>query len=178
MICWRVHPIFIGTGYLAIKKTKSKQVKKYLSEIKGIHPGLFIARELRRRKISKSDFARSIGEHPRLLIALTNTKRKMTEQLAEKIGKQLKINKNSLLWLQHQYELCRYNDKKETKIPDLSIIRPALFWDTRIETIKWEKQKKAIIKRVFERGSEAEKIEIKRFYGSAKIKRILHETAR
>ena len=47
----------------------------------------------------------------------------------------------------------------------------------KIETIKWEKQKKAIIKRVFERGSEAEKIEIKRVYGSAKIKRILHETA-
>jgi len=153
-------------------------MKKYLSEIKGIHPGLFIARELSRRKISKSDLARSIGLHPRIIIDLTNSKRKMTDLLAEKIGEQLKIKKNSLLWLQHQYELCRYNEKKETKIPNLSIIRPALFWDTRIETIKWEKQKKAIIRRVFERGSETEKKEISRFYGSAKIKRILHEAAR
>ena len=153
-------------------------MEKYLSVIKGIHPGLFIAHELNQRQISKSDFARSIGENPRIIIDLTNSRRKMTEQLAEKIGKQLKIKKINLLWLQQQYKLCRYNDKKETKIPDLSIIRPALFWDTRIETIKWEKQKKAIVKRVFERGNEAEKKEIKRFYGSAKIKRILIEAAR
>lgn len=153
-------------------------MEKYLSIIKGIHPGLFIARELSQRQISKSDFARSIGEPPRIIIDLTNSRRKMTDQLAEKIGKQLKIKKNNLIWLQHQYELSRSKDKKETRIPDLSVLRSALFWDTRIEAIKWEKQKKAIVKRVYERGNEAEKKEINRFYGLAKIKRILHAAAR
>lgn len=105
---------------------------------------MLIARELSRRKISKSDLARSIGENPRILIDLTNVKRKMTEQLDEKIGKHLKINKKSLLWLQHQYELCRYNDKKETKIPDLSIIRPALFWDTRLKPSNGRNKRKPL----------------------------------
>ena len=57
--------------------------------------------------------------------------------------------------------------------PNIEIFRPALFWDTKIETIDWVKQKKAVIKRVFERGNEIEKNEIKRFYGEASINNII-----
>ena len=52
-------------------------------------------------------------------------------------------------------------------------LRRVLFWDTKMENIDWEKQKKAVIKRVFERGDEIEKEEIVRFYGQEKINNIL-----
>jgi len=51
--------------------------------------------------------------------------------------------------------------------PDLSLLRPVLFWDTKMGKIDWHKQRKAVIKRVFERGNEIEKNEIIRFYGLA-----------
>lgn len=57
---------------------------------------------------------------------------------------------------------------------DLPQLRPVLFWDTKMESIDWEKQKKAIIKRVFERGNEIEKNEIIRFYGAKIVDSILN----
>lgn len=44
-------------------------------------------------------------------------------------------------------------------------LRPGLFWDTKIDQIDWVGQRRAVIERVIERGSEEEKAEIKRFYG-------------
>jgi hypothetical protein len=57
--------------------------------------------------------------------------------------------------------------------PDLSKLKRILFWDTTFEKIDWQQQKKAIIKRVFERGDEEEKEEIARFYGPETIKQEL-----
>ncbi len=48
-----------------------------------------------------------------------------------------------------------------------------MFWDTDIIIIDWSKQYKAVIQRIFERGNEAEKEEIIRFYGQEKIKMAL-----
>lgn len=42
-----------------------------------------------------------------------------------------------------------------------------------MENIDWEKQKKAIIKRVFERSNEIEKEEIVRFYGQDEVNNLL-----
>lgn len=56
--------------------------------------------------------------------------------------------------------------------PDLSRLRPGLFWDTDINTIDWQGQKRAVIERVIERGSEEEKAEIKRFYGEKAFNKI------
>jgi hypothetical protein len=39
-----------------------------------------------------------------------------------------------------------------------------LFWDTDITKIDWQKQSAAVILRIFERGNDIEKEEIKRFY--------------
>jgi len=58
--------------------------------------------------------------------------------------------------------------------PELSLLRPALFWDTKIDKIDWQKHKKAVIKRVFERGNEKEKNEITRFYGKQTVDEILN----
>ncbi len=57
--------------------------------------------------------------------------------------------------------------------PDLGIIRKILFWDTDIHKIDWQKQCKAVIQRVFERGNDEEKKEIERFYSLDKIQEAL-----
>jgi hypothetical protein len=45
-----------------------------------------------------------------------------------------------------------------------------LFWDTDITKIDWQKQSAAVILRIFERGNDIEKEEIKRFYKSELIR--------
>jgi len=40
-----------------------------------------------------------------------------------------------------------------------------IFWDTNFNKIDWNKNKKAVIKRILERGNETEINEIIRFYG-------------
>jgi len=62
--------------------------------------------------------------------------------------------------------------------PNLALIRKALFWDTDINKIDWNKQYKAVIQRVFERGNEEEKLEIKRFYGNNVVEKVLSENTR
>ena len=42
-------------------------------------------------------------------------------------------------------------------------------------SLDWEKQKKAIIKRVFERGNDIEKNEIIRFYGTKTVDDLLNK---
>ncbi|KDN55648.1 DUF6922 domain-containing protein [Flavobacterium seoulense] len=66
--------------------------------------------------------------------------------------------------------------KSRTFFIDLPTLRPVLFWDTKKSTIDWEKHKKAIIKRVFERGNEMKKKEIIRFYGSEMVDMILKKS--
>ena len=62
--------------------------------------------------------------------------------------------------------------------PNLALIRKALFWDTDINKIDWNKQYKAVIQRVFERGNAEEKLEIKRFYGDDVVEKVLSENKR
>lgn len=78
--------------------------------------------------------------------------------------------------LQVFYEIKKIKGKhKNNSHPNLSLIRPGLFWDTDINKINWERYKKSVIKRAFERGNEEEKSEIQRFYGNKTVKNILQE---
>jgi hypothetical protein len=53
---------------------------------------------------------------------------------------------------------------KSSEKPDLSLIRPVLFWDTDVEKINWQRSRTSVLKRVQERGNEIEKKELQRFY--------------
>ena len=78
--------------------------------------------------------------------------------------------------LQVYYDIEEEKKKQNKSRTDLPQLRPVLFWDTKINDLDWEKQKKAIIKRVFERGNEMEKNEIIRFYGTKTVDAILKLT--
>jgi len=146
-----------------------------LSIIKGLHPGFYLERELKRRRLAKGRFAISIQEYPQTLGSITKGKRKMNTGLALKIEKALGIEEGFLMVLQVYYDIANENKKLNLSHPDLSKLRRVLFWDTEIQKINWILQKQAVINRVFERGNEDEKNEILRFYGADEVNKVLNE---
>ncbi len=77
--------------------------------------------------------------------------------------------------LQIFYEIKGHKHKLlENVNPNRPKLRRGLFWDTDIEKIDWQRQRRAVIQRVFERGNSEEKEEITRFYGNSEIKQFLN----
>ena len=142
-------------------------IKKY----KGIHPGFVLERELKKRKLKKGPFALSLREYPQVLGAITKGKRGMTAELSLKIDYALGLEEGTMLVLQAYHEIKQEKENGNFSIsPDLTVLRKILFWDSDINKIDWQKQYKAVIRRVFERGNDDEKNEILRFYGEDKVK--------
>jgi plasmid maintenance system antidote protein VapI len=146
---------------------------KTQATIRGIHPGIILERELKRRNLRKGPFALSINEFPQTLGSITKGKRRMNIPLALKIEHALDIEEGYFMMLQVYYDIEQEKRKYPTVRPDLSKLRRVLFWDTDIEKIDWQKQKRAVIRRVFERGNAQEKKEITRFYGKKEVEGIL-----
>ena len=149
----------------------SFQLEKY----KGIHPGIILERLLAKKEISQRPFALSIAEHPQTINAITKGRRNLNTALALKIEKELGLEEGSLALLQTYYNIAE-EKKKTLHTPNLSNLRKSLFWDTDISKINWDKQYKAIIQRIYERGNDAEKKELELFYGASKIKTALRLT--
>ncbi|WP_373495211.1 transcriptional regulator [Aquiflexum sp.] len=136
-----------------------------IQHIKGIHPGVFLDRELKKKGLSKGPFALSIGEYPQTLSAIIHGKRKMNTSLALRIEESLGLEKGTLMLIQVYHDIKQEEDKKKLKIkPDLSKIRESLFWDTDINNIDWFNHKQFVIDRVMERGTDEEKDMINNFY--------------
>ncbi|WP_428400319.1 helix-turn-helix transcriptional regulator [Niabella insulamsoli] len=138
-----------------------------------MHPGIVLERELKRHSIKQRPFAILLNEHPQTFNAITKGKRGLPVSLAVKIEKELNLPEGSLAILQTYYDINQAKQKLKSASPDLSKLRKALFWDTDINKIDWEKQYTAVIQRVFARGNDAEKKEMKRFYGIAKVKSVI-----
>lgn len=150
------------------------KIEEQINALKGIHPGIFLARELKKRRLSGNDIALILGSNPQTINDFISGKRSLSKLLAAKIEHELQLNDGLLSALQRHYLLKKNMDKHDSIAkPDIKKFRRTLFWDTRIESIRWNEQKPAIIKRIFERGNEQEKQEIIRFYGKSIIEHIL-----
>ena len=149
-----------------------------IDKYKGIHPGIILERLLTKRGISQRPFALSIDEYPQTINAISKGKRKLNTPLALKIEKKLNLEEGTLALLQTYFEIKEEKNKLEKNTPNLNLLRTSLFWDTDISKIDWQNQSIAVIKRVFERGNEIEKEEIKRFYANEKIKEALSKAIR
>ena len=147
-------------------------MKTELNYIKGIHPGLVLERELNKRNLRKGAFALSLQEYPQTITAITKGKRGMNTALSLKIEKALGIEEGYFMILQVFFEIMEEKRKLNNRA-NIPKLRPVLFWDTKMGTLDWDKQKKAIINRVFERGNDIEKQKIIRFYGAETIDNLL-----
>lgn len=148
-------------------------MKTILEKYKGIHPGVILERELRKRNLKKGPFALSLNEYPQTVNAITKGKRGLTPSLSLKIDNALGLEEGTMFILQAHFEIKKEKQKTDSKQhPDLSIIRKIIFWDTDINQIDWKRQYKYVIQRIFERGNNEEKKEIFNFYGKDKIKEI------
>jgi addiction module HigA family antidote len=142
-----------------------------IEKIKGVHPGAVLRRELQRRGIESKQFALSLGEYPQTINAISKGRRGINPALSIKLGHALNTDDEYFTLLQAYYDI-----EKERSIllenqakPNLTKIRKILFWDTDINKIDWQKHKKVVIKRIFERGNDSEIKEIIAFYGKETI---------
>ncbi len=142
---------------------------------KGIHPGKILLRELNKRAIKQRPFALSLCEHPQTFNAITKGKRGISTSLALKIERELNLEEGTFVILQAWYDIRKIKQMEMQVTPNLSVLNKSLFWDTDINRIDWQRQYRAVIQRVFERGNELEKNEISRFYGAEKIKKAVME---
>ncbi|TKG94235.1 addiction module antidote protein, HigA family [Puteibacter caeruleilacunae] len=147
-----------------------------LIKIKGIHPGAILRRELKKRGIKGKELAFELKEHAQTISAILNERRGITPNLSIKLSSVFNVDIDYFMQLQACYEVNRLHTKTiKSNKPDLTKFRHVLFWDTDINNIDWQKNKKAIIKRIFERGNEMEISEIINFYGKDMIKSIIKE---
>lgn len=145
-------------------------VESRFEKYKGIHPGVVLARELKKRSIRQRPFALDIGEHPQTFNAIINGRRDLNTALALKIEKALSIEEGTLMILQVFHYIKKEKEKIQNDKPDLSLFRKSLFWDTDINKIDWLRQYRAVVQRVLERGNKQEIDELERFYGRAKMR--------
>ncbi len=139
--------------------------------LKGLHPGLFLQRELGNRKLKSGQFAESIGEHPQTLSAIIRGRRSMNTPLSLRIEQALGLEEGFLMTLQVYYDIAEEKRKLSANHrPDLTKFRTTIFWDTAIENIDFTAHRGYVINRIFERGNEEQILEIIRFYGIETIK--------
>lgn len=149
-----------------------------IDKYKGIHPGIILERLLNKKGISQRPFALSINEYPQTINAISKGRRKLNTPLALKIEKKLNLEEGTLALLQTYFDIKQEKIKAKQLTPNFDSLRKSLFWDTEISKIDWQKQSIAVIKRVFERGNDIEKEEIKRFYTNEKVKEALSKAMR
>ena len=153
-------------------------LEKNISLLKGIHPGIILERELKKRKLPKRRIALAIGEYPQILGDITKGKRRINPALSIRLGNALGMDESFFSVLQAYYDIEQQKKKQaRDDRPDLTLLRPVLFWDTDMNSINWDKSKASVIRRIFERGNDREMTEIIRFYGKGKVQSILDQVS-
>ena len=149
-----------------------------IDKIKGVHPGMVLERELKARKLKKAKFALEIQEYPQTINAVTKGMRGINPALSIKLGRVLGCDSYYFQVLQSYFEVeteKKLQSLSKGMCPDLTRIRPGLFWDCDMNKLDWQKNSKAVILRIFERGDDDEIAEIIRFYGKELISKTLKE---
>ena len=140
-----------------------------LHKIKGLHPGLILRRALHSQRLKGSELAASINEHKQTISAILNQRRGINPSISIKLSKKFNVDEDYFMLLQASYDVKCVSKNEIQDRPNLSNFRKIIFWDTDINTIDWNKNKRAIIQRILERGNEQEINEIIKFYGKPLI---------
>lgn len=151
--------------------------EQYL-QFSGIPCGAVLNRIMTKEGINQSQLAERSGiVRQRICDYLTNRKR-ITVEASLNLEKALRIGIEGFFYrIQANHDIYVYIKKQAASYhPNLNYYRKALFWDTTIENLDWDKNKEWIIRRIFEYGSEEEILETIRFYGKEAVIKALSET--
>ena len=144
------------------------------NRVKGIHPGAILKRELKKRRIKSIQLAKEIGEHPQTINAISKERRGINPKLSYKLGEFFKISEDYFMLLQAAYEVSIIKKSKLNNINPLKgKFRDSIFWDTKLELIDHQKNKRSIIQRVLERGTHQEIKNLIKIYSLNTIKQEL-----
>ena len=140
-------------------------MNNHIEIIQGIHPGKFIGRDLKKKNITQRKLAEQTGISFQTINAIIAGKRNLTTEQSLRIAHVMGYEEAFLALLQTYYNIEKIREKElDTLYQGTPRIRKSLFWDVDFDTINWGKYKKAVIKRVLQRGSKDELEEIVRFY--------------
>ena len=132
--------------------------------------GDVVSAYLKEKGMSQAELARRTGLNKQTISAIIRGRRAMNIPLSLRIENALGLEEGLLMTLQVHHDIANVKRRLSQSIrPDMSKIRPALFWDTTLEKIDFSAHKHYVINRVFERGTEEEIKEIIRFYGRETI---------
>jgi addiction module HigA family antidote len=133
--------------------------------LKGIHPGKIIERDLNKNHMTQRVLAEIVRVPYQTINAIISGRRNITLETALNIERILGYDEGFLLILQDFHNISTYKEKKSKEnYNHAPNIRKSLFWDSDFNKIDWERYKKAVITRIWERGNQSEKEEIIRFY--------------
>ena len=132
-----------------------------------IPTGAILDRILTKERFSCQQLSERSGVLLQVIMDYITNRRRITIDDSRKLEKALGISTSNFFYkIQANYDA--YSEKQSQLSdyhPELSIYRKALFWDTTIDKLDWEKNRHWIIRRVFEYGGDVEIQETVRFYG-------------
>lgn len=148
--------------------------EQYL-QLNNIPCGAVLNRIMTKEGISQSQLAERSGIVRQRICDYLANRRRITVEASLNLEKALRIGIAGFFYrIQANHDI--YTCVKEQAMnnhPNLKHYRKALFWDTNMETLDWERNQLWIIRRVFEYGSEEEILETLRFYGKDIVKEVL-----
>jgi antitoxin HigA-1 len=87
-------------------------IEENIALIKGIHPGIILSRELKKRKLPKRQLALKIGEYPQQIGDITNGKRRINPSLSIRLGNALDFDESFFSVLQTYYDIDQEKKKR------------------------------------------------------------------
>ena len=117
-------------------------MKYKIDILQGLRPGVLLAQDIRERGITKTGLSKKNGIRYSRICDIISGKCKMALEQSLKLERELDYDKGFLMTLQLHYDIKISRQSQPT--PDLSKLSPPLFWDTKIENIDWQWNKRAV----------------------------------
>jgi len=152
--------------------------EQYL-QLNNIPYGAVLNRIMTKEGISQSQLAERSGIVRQRICDYLANRRRITVEASLSLEKALRIGIKGFFYriqANHDIYTCLKEQAMNNR-PNLEHYRKAVFWDTDIEMLDWDKNRLWIIRRVFEYGGEEEILETIRFYGKETVKEILSNIA-
>lgn len=148
--------------------------EQYL-QLSNIPCGAVLSRIMEKEKISQSQLAEQSGIVRQRICDYLANRRRITAEASLCLEKALRIDIDGFFYkIQANHDVYTCMKKLEENYhPRLEYYRRALFWDTDINKLDWNKNRQWIVRRVFEYGGEDEICETIRFYGKNEVQAIL-----